>query len=113
MNCIYKCYGRLPSLVMVAIEFVYLILLQVAAFVLAIITRNVKIKVLNDSKQMAIVIYTSSTVMLVLGVITFTLASRLILNEVLFGFGIMLATTIFLGLVFVPKVSSSDHLKKT
>ena len=89
-------------------EYVYLTLIQVAAFVLAIATRNVKIKVLNDSKEMTVIVYTTSIVMLVLGVILFAFNTRFTLDEVLFGFGIMLATTILLAFVFVPKVSSTD-----
>ena len=87
------------------VEYVYLLVLQVAAVILTILTRKVKIKVLNDSKQMTIIIYTTSTVLLVLGVVTFIVNSRLVLQEVLNGFGIILATTVFLVLIFVPKVS--------
>ena len=104
VNCVYQCYDFSPALIWVGIEFVYLFILQVAALVLAIATRKVKIKVLNDSKQMAIIVYTTSTVMLTLGVVTFAISSRLVLNEVLYGLGLMLATSVFLGLVFVPKV---------
>ena len=88
-------------------EYASLTLIQVAAFVLAIVTRNVKIKVLNDSKEMTFTAYTTSIVM-VLGVIFLVFNTRFTLNEVLVGFGIMLATTILLAFVFVAKVSSTD-----
>ena len=103
-NCIYICFGFSTSLVWVGIEYVYLLSLQVVAFVLAIITRKVKIKVLNDSKEMVIIVYTSTTIMIILGIITFALSSRLVLNEILFSGGVMVATTVFLTFVFVPKV---------
>lgn len=84
--------------------FSYLVFLQVVAFVLAVVTRNVNIKVLNDSKEMAIIIYVSSVVLLVLGVVTFSLSSYLIITETLFNGGVMLATTVVVFFLFVPKV---------
>ncbi len=85
-------------------EYVYLLSLQVAAFILAILTRKVKIKVLNDSKGMIIIVYSSTTIMLILGVLTFAVGTRFILIEVIFCGLIMTATTIFLTILFIPKV---------
>lgn len=103
-NCIYQCYGFSVSLIWVAVEYVYLLIIQVAAFILAILNWNVKIKVLNDSREMMAIVYTSSCIMIVLGVITFALSVRFTLNEAIFSMGVMIATTIFLALTFVPKV---------
>ena len=100
----YECYGFTIPLVWLAIEFIYLLSLQVAAFVLAILTRKVKIKVLNDSKEMLIVVYSTSAIMAVLGVFTFAVPTRLILAQAMYCGLIMLATTIMLSFVFVPKV---------
>ena len=82
---------------------IYYGVLQVSALVLAIITRNVKIKALNDSKEMAIIVYTTSTVLLVLAVVTFAFDSRFILDEVLLGFGLILATALLLVFVLFPR----------
>lgn len=79
--------------------------MQVAAFILALLTRNVKIRVLNDSKEMAFIIYTTSVVLLALGGVTFGLSSYIIITEVLFSGGVMFATTVFLTLLFLPKVT--------
>ena len=100
----YQCYGFSIPLVWVAIECVYLFSLQVAAFVLAILIRKVKIKVLNDSKEMLIIVYSTSAIQVVLLVITFAIDTRLILNQVIFCLFEMAGTTIFLIFVFVPKV---------
>ena len=94
----------MAPLVSAGVSLAYLVLLQVMAFILALATSKVKIKVLNDSKEMAIIIYTTSVVLLVLAIITFGLNSYSIVTEVLFSGGIMLATTIVLALLFVPKV---------
>ena len=103
-NCVYRCYDFSVSYIWVGIEYVYLLSLQVAAFVLAILTRKVKIKVLNDSKEMMIVVYSTSAIMAVLGVFTFAISTRLILNQAIYCGLIMVATTIMLSFVFVPKV---------
>ncbi len=103
-NCVYQCFGFSVGLAWVAVEYIYLLLIQVTAFILSIITWKVKIKVLNDSKEMMAIVYTSSGIMIVLGIVTFALGTRFILNEVLFCLGIMAATTVFLSLTFVPKV---------
>lgn len=104
-NCVYQCYGFTASLGWLAVEYIYLLLLQVAAFILAIITRKVKIKVLNDSKEVVFIVYTTTAIMIVLGIFTFAVSSQLVLTEAVFCGGVMVATTIFLAFVFVPKVS--------
>ena len=71
---------------------------------LTILTRKVKIKVLNDSKEMIIIVYSSTIIMLILGVFTFNPKYRFLLEEIVFCGLVMLATTIFLALLFVPKV---------
>lgn len=103
--CTYECYnGRVLPLAYTGVSFIYQVLLQVAAFVLALMTRKVQIKVLNDSKEIAVIIYTTSVVLLALAVITFGLSSYLIVTEALFSGGEMLATTVVLFFLFVPKV---------
>jgi len=103
---VYQCYGFTPSLIWVSLEYFFLLLLQVAAFVLALATCRVKIRVLNDSKEMMAIVYTTTAVMTVLGIITFILPTYLVINEAVFSFGIMLATSLLLGLLFIPKVKA-------
>ena len=67
-------------------------------------TRRVKIKVMNDSKSVAVIIYTTSVVLVALVIISFTLDSYIVVTEILFSGGIMLATTVFLAFTFIPKV---------
>ena len=105
--CEYECYnGRVLPLLLTGLAFSYLVLLQVIAFVLAVVTRKVKIKVLNDSKEMAIIIYTTSVVLLAQGIVTFGLSSYLVVTETLFNGGVMLATTVVVFFLFVPKVGN-------
>lgn len=86
-------------------SFVNLVLIQVAAFVLALVTRKIMIRVLNDFTEVSIVIYTTSIVLLCLGGVTFGLNSYFIVTETLFSGGIMLAATVGLFFLFVPKVN--------
>ncbi len=64
---IYECFDTSSAAFYVTILiFAYLILLQVVGIVLAFQTRKVKILVLNDSKFVAALIYTSSVVLVAL-----------------------------------------------
>ena len=104
--CAYECYARsLVPLAWASIAFLYLVVLQVAAVGLTIATWKVDIKVLNDSREMVAIIYTTSLVLLVLIVSTWAINKYDVAFEVTFGGGVMFATTVFLSLVFVPKVS--------
>ena len=63
-----------------------------------------KIKALNDSKFVAAVIYVTSIVLLLMVVVTFALSRYRNVAEVVFSGALMLGTTAFLCLMFVPKV---------
>ena len=84
--------------------FVYLGLLQLVGIILAFQTRKVKIPILNDSKSVTAFIYISSIVLVVIILVTFILHGYINVTAVLFYGGIMLLATIFLVLIFIPKV---------
>ena len=87
------------------LTYVYFALLQIIGIILAIQTRKVKVKVLNDSKYIAAMIYISSIVLLLLGIVTAVFATSINITEILFSGGLLFATSAFLCLVFIPKVS--------
>ena len=104
----YRCYEDTSW---TFVTFLYLALLQVIGIVLAIQSHNVTVKVLNDSKYIAALIYISSIVLITRAVTVFAVslvvsAERSLLNvkEAIFSGGIILNSTAFLGLVFIPKV---------
>ena len=66
--------------------------------------RRVKIKPLNDSKEIAVIIYTNSIMLVLVAVIEFALSAYHEVYAALLGLGIMMAATLFLALVFIPKV---------
>ena len=86
--------------------FTYLGLLQVIGIILAIQTRKVKVKLLNDSKYIAALIYISSIVLIIIAIIRFTLGDYINVTEVFYSGGLILATTAFLSLTFIPKMVS-------
>jgi gamma-aminobutyric acid type B receptor len=90
--------------------FLYLALVQVAAIVLAIQTRRVKVKLLNDSKYIVALIYISGVVLLLLIVVTFILGVLINVNEILVSGAFLVSTTAFLSLTFIPKVTLLDFI---
>ena len=61
---------------------------------------------LSDSKYIAAIIYISSIVLVVLALVTFALRSFINISNGIFVAGIFILTTIFLALIFIPKVRS-------
>ena len=66
--------------------------------------RRVKIKALNDSKEIAVIIYINSITLALLAVVEFALNTYHEAHTALFGLGLMVGATFFLTLVFIPKV---------
>ena len=69
--------------------------------------RRVKIKALNDSKEIAVIIYINSITLALLAVVEFALNTYHEAHAALFGLGLMVGATLFLTLVFIPKVYTS------
>ena len=85
--------------------YVYIILIQIIGIILAVQTRNVKVKALNDSKYIAALIYISTIVWLFTGIVIFILPWNIInISEMIYSGGLLLAVTVFLCLTFIPKV---------
>ena len=103
---VWRCYdvGTRPFVLDIII-FVYLGLLQFVGIILAFQTRKVNITALNDSKAIAILIYISSIVLVVIVLITFILRSYINVSAAMFSGGILVLATFFLVLIFIPKVS--------
>ena len=74
------------------------------ALLLAFRTRRVKVKGLNDAKEIAGAIYVTSIVLAMVMVATYTLNTRINAFAALFCTGFFIGTTVILLLVFVPKV---------
>ena len=79
--------------------------LQVLALLLAFRTRNVKMKGLDDSVYIAASVYITSIVLTVIFISTYTLREYMNSYPAVVGLGLLLGTTVILGLVFIPLVS--------
>ena len=98
-----KCDGR-NSLIWIIIAYGYILLTQLASIFLAFRTRKVKVKVLNDSKYIALIIYITSVIVTVMIIGAVTLDNYINADAAVFSGLILTFTTVVLTLVFVPKV---------
>ena len=92
------------SIIWLGISFAYKGLLQIIAIFIAFHIRKVKIKALNDSKEIAAIIYINSIILVIMIVLVFVLDKYHNTHAALFGLALVLQTSCFLGLIFIPKV---------
>ena len=92
------------SQIWLAVSFTYKALLQLVAIFMAFHIRRVKIKALNDSKEIAVIIYINSIILALLAVTQFALETYHDAYAAMFGLALLVDATLFLGLVFIPKV---------
>ncbi len=97
------CNGN-NSILWIIVLYAYLLLTQLSGVFFAFRTRKVQVKALNDSKQLSLIIYISSVIVTVMIIGAVALADFLNADAALFGAGLMVFTTVVLGLVFIPKV---------
>ena len=101
---VYYCFTT-ASYVWLIFPYIYLGMLQVIALILAIQTRKVRIKILNDSKEVAVIIYITSIVLVELVIVSFALFNFNNIHEVLYDAGLLIVAFAILLVTFVPKVS--------
>lgn len=104
VNFVFICMND-DAIVWLALSYAYKGLLQLVAMFMAFHTRRVKIKILNDSKEVAAIIYINSIILVLLAVVEFALSNYHEVHAALFGLALLVGSTVFLTLVFVPKVS--------
>ena len=68
-------------------------------------TRRVKVKALNDSKEIAAIIYFNSIILAILAVTEFALQHYHDVYAALFALALLIEASLFLGLLFIPKVN--------
>ena len=105
-NFVYLCQND-TAIVWLAISYAYKGLLQLLAMFMAFHARRVKIKVLNDSKEIAAIVYVNSIILALLVVVEFSLSRYHTVHASLFGLALLVGPTVFLSFVFIPKVSLS------
>ena len=106
-NQVLVCFkGSSPSFFWEIFIFAYLAVLQLIGLVLAFQTRKVKLQGLKDSKFVAAIVYISSIILVALALVTFALRTHINIGTGISVTGIFSLTTIFLALIFIPKVGT-------
>ena len=90
------------------IYYTYMLLMLGISLSLAIRTRKVKIEILNDSKWISAIVYIGVPVVFAFFLLTFVLASWVHLSAAVYCIGLFTISSIFLGLIFIPKVRVTD-----
>ena len=97
------CQGP-RDLIWIIILYLYILLTQLVAVFLAIKTRKVEIKILNDAKYIVMIIYLTSVIVFIMIVCAVLLSNFLNADGAVFGGLIYIFITTVLGVLFIPKV---------
>ena len=108
-NSLLLCHTK-NSFYWLSISFCYKAFLQIFAIFMAFHTRNVDVKVLNESKEIAAIIYINSIILVLIAVAELALESNHDAYAALFGLGLLIEATLFLGFIFIPKVNEIQHV---
>ena len=105
-NFVFICGDN--AIVWLIISYAYKGLLQLVAMFMAFHIRKVKIKALNDSKEIAVIVYINSITLALLAVTEFALRQYHYAYAALYGTALLIGGYLFLGLMFGPKVRISS-----
>lgn len=102
--CSVVCGSDLYFAVYVGFNVSYKFILHIIGLVLAFLTRNIEVDVLNDGKYTTAIILCSSFIFVVGGVLTITSVT---IDEfaVLWSIIVLVIVIVFMGFTFIPKVS--------
>lgn len=106
MYTVHRCHSDTEAYWITAL-FLYKFVLQAIGVILAFSIRKVKIKELNDSREVSTILYVTTAILVAVVLCTFIFGDYINVDGAIFGFGICTATSFVLGLVFVPKVHAS------
>lgn len=97
-------------IIWLSISYAYKGFLQLVAMFMAFHTRKVKIKALNDSKEIGAIVYINSIILVLLAVTELALRQYHYLYSALNGTILLIGGSLFLGIVFIPKVIHYQQL---
>ena len=102
-----RCNQSVFFLIYIGLALSYKLILHVIALVLACQIRNVKVDVLNDSRETVAIIY-ASTFLLVLTCLILAVLSRSFEHTtIMWSILVFFVATIYIGITFIPKVCSA------
>lgn len=97
------CQGP-RDLIWIIVLYAYILITQLIAVILAFKTRKVEIEILNDAKYIALIIYVTSIIVVIMIVCAILLSNFLNADGAVFGGLIYIFITTVLSIVFIPKV---------
>lgn len=89
----------------ISVLFAYKFVLQGIGVFLAFSIRKVKIKGLNDSKEVSAILYITTAITVAIFLVTIVFGDYINVDGGTYGLGVSTATTSVLVLLFIPKVS--------
>ena len=92
-------------MIWIIVLYLYILLTQLIAVFLAFRTRKVEIKVLNDAKYVAFIIYLTSFIIVIMIICAVLLSNYLNADGAVFGGLLYIFITTVLSVLFIPKVS--------
>lgn len=98
-----RCYSD-TEVIWLPIIIGYKLILQAIGAFLAFNIRKVKIKGLNDSREISAILYVTTILTFVVVVVNFVFGDYINVDGGVYGFVISTATTCVLTFIFVPKV---------
>ena len=82
----------------------YKLVLHAVGLVLAFLTRNIKLDVLNDYHYNSAIIVSSSLLLLAVCITTVLLSGYKMRTEIVWAILVFVIISVYLGLTFIPKV---------
>ena len=92
--------------IFIAILYGYKCLLQLIALLLAFRTRNIKVKGLDNAKFIISTVYITTIGIVLIAMASYLLREYLNIYTAVMTLSLFFSTSVIIGLVFIPKVSS-------
>ena len=105
MSVVYRCTSPTEPY-WVGVLFGYKVIFQAIGVFLAFKIRKVKIRGLNESREVSAIIYITSAVLVTIIVVSFAFGDYVDVGAATYGFGLCTATTVVLLLTFGSKVKT-------
>lgn len=99
-----RCHSS-TEIYWITVLFAYKFVLQGIGVFLAFSIRKVKIKGLNESREVSAILYTTTVITVAVCIVTLVFGDYINVDGGTYGLGISTATTLVLVFLFIPKVS--------
>ena len=101
---VFQCDNTIYYTIFVMLTIGYKLVLHAVGLVLAFLTRNIKVDVLNDYRYNSAIIIASSILLLSVCINTFLIRGFRNRSKIVWAILVFLNISVYLGLTFIPKV---------